>query len=206
MIEPPEAALHGLLLAAGASSRMGRLKQTMHHRGESLVRQAVTAATAVTGLPVTVVTGARAEQVELALTGSGARMIRNEEWPRGIGGSLALGIRALHDKAGAVLVLGCDQPDVSATDLEGLVDAWRVAPGRPAAARYAGVLGIPAIFPRAWFERLASLDGDRGARDLLRRGGADVTAVEMPNAVRDLDEQKDLETCRREQSGSGGRA
>lgn len=206
MPESPQAALHGLILAAGASRRMGRLKQTIRHRGESLVRQAVTAATAVTGLPVTVVTGAGAEQVELALRGSGARMIRNEEWPRGIGCSLALGIRALRDTAGAVLVLGCDQPDVTAADLERLGDAWRVAPGRPAAARYAGVLGIPAIFPRAWFDQLASLDGDRGARDLLRRGGADVTAVEMPNAARDLDEPKDLETCIRKQSGPGGRA
>jgi molybdenum cofactor cytidylyltransferase len=72
-----------------------------------------------------------------------------------------------------------------------LITAWRKRPGVPAAAHYSGGAGVPAILPRRLWHAARSLEGDVGARALLR-GMRELTIVEMPEAEVDVDTPEDL--------------
>src|SRR5690606_35256587 len=89
-----------------------------------------------------------------------------------------------------------DQPHVSRRALRRLIRAWRSRPGVPAAALYKGRAGVPAIVPRRFLRRLRRLQGDVGARALLR-GNASVTLVAMPEAAFDVDTEEDAGRLKR---------
>jgi CTP:molybdopterin cytidylyltransferase MocA len=186
-----EPGLAGLLLAAGASTRMGRSKAALPLDGVPLARRAVDALAAVCGGPLVVVTGADREPVELALRGTGVELVHNAQWREGIGRSLAAGLAALPPDATAVLVLPCDLPLVGASELLALAEAWRRRPEWPAAAAYAATLGVPAIIPAGLFAGLPT-SGETGAGPWLRARAERVSRVPMPAASRDLDSPADL--------------
>ncbi len=104
--------------------------------------------------------------------------------------SLRAGLAAVPRSAQAALVLLVDQPRVDAAALQRLVAAWRRRPALPAAARYAGNPGVPAVLPRRHWRAVRALRGDEGARALLR--DSPVTLVEMPEAALDVDTPADL--------------
>jgi len=91
-------------------------------------------------------------------------------------------------------VLLVDQPRVDAAALRRLVGAWRRRPGLPAAARYAGHAGVPAVLPRRHWRAVRALRGDEGARALLR--DRPVTLVELPEAAFDVDTPEDFRRLR----------
>jgi len=160
--------------------------------GIPLVRRTVLLIAEVCEGPVTVVTGADADQVEESLVGLDVLLTPNPEWREGLARSLAVGLRSLGPGCDAALVAPCDLPALSATDLARLTTSWRDAPDQPAAARYNGIIGVPAVLPARLFPAIATLTGDRGARDLLRRSEAPITTVEFPSAATDLDDGRDL--------------
>jgi molybdenum cofactor cytidylyltransferase len=123
--------------------------------------------------------------------GRAVRVAYNALWATGLASSLRAGLDALPRDARAALVMLVDQPNVDATSLRRLIDAWRTRPGVPAAARYAGRAAVPAILPRRLWSMLRTLDGDAGARTLLRDAPA-LTLVDMPEAELDVDTVKDL--------------
>ena len=184
---------HGVvLLAAGGSRRLGQAKQLLELAGETLVHRASRLALATEPADAVLVLGAHADAVLAGVATLALRPVRCADWERGMGASLRAGVAALSSDCHGALVLLCDQPDLDAAHLHALVQAWRRDPLRAAASAYAGVLGVPALLPRAWFDALSRLDGDRGARDLLRQRSADVNAVACAPLARDIDTPSDL--------------
>lgn len=188
----PSPTLRGLVLAAGASRRLGQPKQIVRVGGLPLVRRTVLLVAEVCGNPVTVVTGADAKRVTAGLHGLEVVLVENPGWPEGLASSLTVGLQSLQPAWDACLVTPCDLPALALRDLEELVHAWRRAPGRAAAAAYSGIIGAPAILPGHILPRLNAVSGDRGARDLLRSGDLPVTLVDFPSARQDLDDHDDL--------------
>lgn len=187
-----------VLLAAGGSQRLGRPKQLVRHRGRPLLLHALAAAReAMPGAPVVAVVGASALRVRAAILRAhrGTRIATNARWREGMATSLRVGIAAAPRNAHAALVLVVDQPYVGAAALSRLLRAWRRRPGVPAAARYAGRIGVPAVLPRRHWRALARLHGDHGARALLRASG-NMTVVDMPEAAFDVDTPADVEKLR----------
>lgn len=189
------AELHGVLLAAGGSSRLGRSKQLIAFRGEPLVRRGARLLLDLTSR-VTVVTGAEGGAVAAALSDLDVDLRRNARWREGIGGSIALAIRGLGADTNGALILLCDQYLVGGADLDRLLRAWRAAPGRIAASRWGERFGPPVIFPKHQFGELERLRGDLGARQLLVSHRATVNFVDLPNAAADVDDASDLERLR----------
>jgi molybdenum cofactor cytidylyltransferase len=180
-----------LVLAAGASRRLGRPKQLVRCAGEPLVRRITRLAATLNPLWLGVVVGARAGAVIAALAGSGAVIVPARRWREGMSASLRAGVRASPRGARLILVLSADQWRVTARDLARLV---RAAGRVPAAAAYAGHVGIPAVFPAHLRSPLLRLSGDRGARAVLAMGR--FAEVPMPAAAIDLDTPADLARLR----------
>ncbi len=190
MMAPPR---HGVvLLAAGGSRRLGQAKQLLELAGETFVHRAARLALATAPADAVLVLGAHADAVLAGEATLALRPVRCGDWERGMGASLRAGLAALSPNCSGALVLLCDQPDLHAGHLHALVQAWRRDPTRAAASAYAGVLGVPALLPRTWFSALDALDGDRGARDLLRQRAGDVHAVASAPLARDIDTPADL--------------
>lgn len=164
---------------------MGRSKQLMAWRGKSLVERTVALALSCAPAQVVVVVGADSARVIRQLDGQPVTVVENADWQNGQGGSVAAGAAALDDRL-AALVLLCDQPLLTAADLQRLTAAWRERPDRPAAAAdESGYLGAPALFPPDRLPALRGLRGESGARSLLH--GTDTTRVAMPAARYDVD-------------------
>jgi molybdenum cofactor cytidylyltransferase len=184
-----------VLLAAGASTRLGQPKQLLDWRGKSLVRHAAILAAEIAAAkalePVIVVTGAVSEEVQAELDGLAVRAVHNPAWGEGMASSIQVGLQALGAETGGVLLLLCDQPLITGEDLASLVNVWQNQPHCPAVARYADIIGVPAIVPAALFAELQNLQGDRGAAAWLRQYEG-VNCVDMPHAAVDIDVAGDL--------------
>lgn len=183
-----------VVLAAGGSSRLGTAKQLVRHRGRPLLRHAVDAAARATGRPPVVVVGADALRLRALLRRShrSCVVVANPRWRQGMAGSVRAALAAVPREARAVLFLLTDQPFVDAAVIRRLLHAWSVHPGRPAAAGYAGQVGVPAVIPRRLFRSLARLEGDQGARGVLAAAGR-LTVVDAPEAAHDVDLPEDLD-------------
>lgn len=184
--------VHILVLAAGASRRLGQPKQLVTLRGRPALHSVLATAVAVAGNAVTVVVGAHAAQLTYLLSHSPASSIVNAQWEEGIASSIRCGLASIPASADAVMVVLGDQVCVTADDLKRLLAAWKDQESVIAAASYAQGIGVPAIFPRAYFGELAQLRGDEGARKILQRNPDRVVRVPMPNAAVDLDTPEDL--------------
>ena len=187
--------LAAVVLAAGSSSRLGSPKQLVLYQGVPLVARAGRAALQAGANPVVVVLGSNAEAVRAALSGIPVILMVNPEWHRGIGTSVAMGVRTIIEQApdtDAVLFMVADQPLVGGRALERILDAWSRSGRTIAAAEYGDTIGVPAVFGRAHFEALCSLPPATGAGRLLREASARVRRVAMPEAAVDVDTQEDV--------------
>jgi molybdenum cofactor cytidylyltransferase len=184
--------LHVLVLAAGASTRLGQPKQLVKLGGRPALHIVVSNAVALAGNAVTVVVGANAREMTHLLAHSPASVIVNRSWEEGMSSSLRFGVASLPPGCDAVLVLLGDQVGVNADDLKRLAAAWKGEQSLIAAAVYDQHVGVPAIFPRLCFSELAELRGDHGARSVLERNSYRLVRVPMSNASVDLDTPEDL--------------
>jgi molybdenum cofactor cytidylyltransferase len=183
-----------LVLAAGSSSRLGQCKQLLQLRGETLIHRVARQALSCCPGSVICVLGAEHAAVAAAVEDLAVQTCLNQDWKSGMASSLRSGIAALPDTVAGVMVLVCDQHRIEAIDLKRLLTAWSA--DSIVAAFYGSALGVPAIFPRRLFGQLSELQGDQGARNLLRSGTEIPAAVEMPAAGFDLDTPADLPAFR----------
>lgn len=185
----------GLVLAAGRSTRMGHNKLLATLDDVPLVARAVDAALSAGLAPVCVVTGHESEAVVDCLRGRSLAFAHNPEFARGLGSSLAAGVRALGTNLDGVVVLLGDMPHVSSSHLLRLIEAFERA-GRRAICvpEHAGQRGNPVLWPAEHFAALMRLDGDTGGRGLLQQYAERVVKVSMPDraVLEDVDSPEEL--------------
>jgi CTP:molybdopterin cytidylyltransferase MocA len=179
-----------VVLAAGASKRLGEPKQLVMVGGEALLERAVRVAREAGCSPVVVVVGAYYAQVLANSVLGDVVPVINDKWQEGMASSIRLGVGTLEfvakDAEGALLMT-CDQPAVTVKHLSRLMQRAEVR-----SSRYAGKNGVPAFFPKKYFDSLMELKGDAGARELL----ATARCEELENGELDVDTFEDLEKAR----------
>ena len=187
-----------ILLAAGASRRLGEPKQLIRFQGETLLERNIRLALEAGCARVMVVLGGHAGQI---LSEVGARLARNSEveihlhpgWEQGMASSLHAGVRRCQQLGwtSGVMLMVCDQPYLTAAHLRSLLEAFaNYAGGRTIASQYGGILGVPVIFPQSEMGRLLELTGDQGARRLLQTI-ADPVSIVCDGGEFDVDEPED---------------
>ena len=187
-----------VILAAGASSRMGRPKQLLEYNGLTLVRRAALAARDAGCDPVVVVTGADAEELEKELRELNLQEANNPAWESGMGSSIRAGIQAVkaNDKITAVVLMLCDQPFVTSNVLSALIAAHRKTGREIVASSYGGTIGVPALFGKAFFTELLRLEGEAGAKQVIQRDLTQVHLLPFPQGEIDIDTPADFARLR----------
>jgi CTP:molybdopterin cytidylyltransferase MocA len=175
------------ILAAGASRRLGRPKQLLPYRDTTLLRAVAVEVCAAACDHVIVIVGAYASAVSANVAGLPLSVVRNIHWREGVASSIrraiSWAVRAEYD--GLALIV-CDQPRLTRAHLDRLIALHRVT-GRPAASRYDGIVGVPAVFGAHEFAALATLTGDVGARRLLASSA--VATIDWPDGIFDIDSE-----------------
>jgi CTP:molybdopterin cytidylyltransferase MocA/xanthine/CO dehydrogenase XdhC/CoxF family maturation factor len=194
---PKSARIAGIVLAAGASSRMGHNKLIAVLDTKPMVRHVVDAARTALLDPIIVVTGHDAPAVRAALADAGVGFVQNDAFADGLSTSLRAGIGAVpEDCSGAVVLLG-DMPGVDPHLIDQLRAAFQPAQGRAICVATAhGERGHPVLWARQFFAEIAELKGDTGARSLMSIHADQVREVEGGNdsPLADIDTPQDLAT------------
>jgi molybdenum cofactor cytidylyltransferase len=160
-----------VILAAGASRRLGMPKQLLQYKGQSLLIRAVYAALEASPYRLIVICGAHEREVTGEMDIVGVEIIRNIEWQEGIASSIRCSMTELmkDTNAGGVLFMVCDQPHVSSALLASMMQTQQHTGMPIVACSYGGGLGIPALFHKKFFTELAALTGDAGAKNIIRK-------------------------------------
>ncbi len=157
--------------------------------GVPLVRRSVATAKDSRAYRVLVVLGHDGDHIRGALDGLGVETLENPSFAEGMSTSLRLGFEAMSPYADGVLVMLADQPALEPAHLDALIGAFAAeGPGSIVVATGGGERGNPVVLSSRFASAIASIRGDRGARDLIAANGALVREVEIgPAALTDVD-------------------
>lgn len=205
---PRRPVIAAIVLAAGQSRRMaGRDKLLETVGGRTLLRRTVQAAIASAADRVLVVLREDDDLRRATLTGLAAAIETNPRAAEGMGTSLAAGIRALGPEVDGALILMADMPEITSADIGRLIAGFDPAEGRAIvrATSAGGEPGHPVLFGRRFFEVLAALEGDQGARQVVRENAEFVVDLALPGraALTDLDTPDAWAQWRTAQEASG---
>ena len=176
-----------VVLAAGASTRLGRPKQLVQLEGSTLLERSVAAAVQGGCAPVVVVVPP-ALAVPLL---PGVQLVVNGARGEGVASSVRMAIEVLaKTPVDAAVLLVCDQPFVGPEQVRALRREAERCTEQIVASGYAGVQGVPALFKHAVFPKLLSLRGDRGAGQLFAH--VPTETVNFPAGSWDIDTPSDL--------------
>ncbi len=196
--------IEALLLAAGESKRFEGNKQLAIINKKPMLAHTLTMLVQSKFDVITVVLGANANTIKVALdqvnmnlantneVHSNIHSIIAENWQKGMGASIAAGVKNLAHEITHVFIGLNDQVEIRAEQCNLMIAESQKYPDKIVAAFYNGKVGAPAIFPRAHFAGLALLNDDKGARDILRSNMANIIRLDLPEGAKDIDTKTDL--------------
>lgn len=183
-----------LVLASGQGSRFDGIKQLAEIEGQSMIVR-VAMQQADLAHSVVIVLGAHADAIAKHLSGEEAHVVVNKNWEQGMSSSIACGVEYISHsmpETEFILITLADQPFISSGKFQALMDSAMMHPDSIVASAYANTIGVPAVFPKIYWDELQALDGDKGARFLIRNSPSLIT-VDIPEAARDIDTADDLD-------------
>jgi len=184
-----------ILLAAGASARLGEPKQLLRFQGETLLRRSLKTALTVSNR-VIVTLGSQIEILRKEIEDLPVVIVENKNWETGMSGSIKVGLKKFLDDADqlkAVIVMVCDQPFVNEDLLEKIITKFQKTHSPIVACEYQNALGVPALFRKNLFPELLALDAQTGAKQLIKKYHALAAAISFPEGAFDIDTPADYE-------------
>lgn len=182
-----------IVLAAGGSLRLGQPKQLLTRDGEALVRVSTRLALASGAARVLVIAGAHADAIHACVEDLPVELLLNAQWQEGLASSLRIAACALALHEAGTLILGCDQPRLQGSHVQGLLSLATAATSRCAVTRYGEQPGMPVVLSPSILRTAHSLRGDRGFREVLDALPRDGLGwLDAPALADDLDTRADV--------------
>lgn len=184
-----------VLLAAGASTRLGEPKQLLHFQGETLLRRTAKIALTLTNR-IVVMLGANIEILRNEIEDLPVQIAENKNWKTGMSGSIKAGLEKLladREELRAVILLVCDQPFVNENLLREIIEEFEQRDSLIVACEYQNTLGVPALFSAKLFPELLALDSRKGAKQLIKKYQTQTAIVSFPKGAIDIDTPTDYE-------------
>jgi molybdenum cofactor cytidylyltransferase len=185
-----------IILAAGASTRLGRSKQTLQYKGHSLLNHTIKAAVDSGIGSVVVVIGANEQEVCTNIENEPVVVVFNKNFNEGIASSIRTGLSyviELDQSCENVILMVCDQPHVDGSVLRRLVDTKFSTNKRIVACSYSDTIGVPALFDKELFPELLSLEGEEGGKKVLLKYRDSVATIPFPSGEIDIDTAADYD-------------
>lgn len=180
-----------VILAAGASTRFGSPKQIAKIGTQSLVEHVQMELLNSSADKVAIVLGSNREVVQQQVLPNVSVLV-NEQWEEGIAASVRCAAAcATSQKASHLLLLVCDQPHVSACLIDRILSLSKFDPEKIVACHYGETVGVPALFPKQYFNSLLALKGDTGAKSVIKQAEG-VQLVDFPEGSTDIDRPADM--------------
>ncbi len=184
-----------ILLAVGASARLGEPKQLLRFRGETLLRRSAKIVLAASNR-VIVTLGSQIEILRKEIEDLSVVIVENKNWETGMSSSIKVGLKKFlddADKMKAIIVMVCDQPFVNENLLEKIITKFQETDLPIVACEYQNALGVPALFHKNLFPELLALDAQTGAKQLIKKYQAQTAAISFPEGTFDIDTPADYE-------------
>jgi len=180
-----------LILSAGHSTRMGTTKQLLSIGSKTLLGLCIENAIQSNANKTYGVLGANAKTIKDSIAHYNLEIIINSNYNNGLSSSIVAGIQHIINKNyDAVLITLGDQPMVDAQYLNTLIFSSEKSPTQIIASQYNEALGVPAIFPKNYFNHLLQLKGDKGAKQLLTKLKSQTIAIKSTKLI-DIDTKQD---------------
>ena len=179
-----------VILAAGASTRMGTPKQLLRYQEHSLLRHTIEVAIASVCRPIIVVLGAYAQLIQPEISQLPVQIVENLQWNQGMSSSIRVGIQELktyYPEVKAVIVTLCDQPFISTEIINQLAITYHSTNQPIIACEYAETLGVPALFSDRLFWELVTLQNGEGAKQVIKKHSQEVFGISFPEGATDID-------------------
>lgn len=193
---PHQGQVAAVILAAGASTRMGTPKQLLLWQGKSLLRSITETAIAANCHPIIVVVGAYSTEVQSEICSLPVQVVNNPEWQMGMGSSISTGVQALLQQnivIDATILLLCDQPLVSMQTIQQMRSIYETTDRPIVASTYENTVGVPALFQAKLFPELINLHPSAGAKIIIQRHLDSVAIFDFPPGAIDLDSPQDYQ-------------
>lgn len=187
-----------LILAAGASTRMGTPKQLLIWEDSTLLKNAIKQSTALVSEDTYVVLGANFEVLKNHIEGCSAHIIQHSHWASGLGSSIACGVKQLmHGNYNRVLIMLADQPLITSTYLRQLLHVSTTSNQTIIASQFNHILSVPAVFDKKHFTELTHLNADYGAKKLFYKHRKALKKIILAqNILKDIDTPEDYASLR----------
>jgi len=188
-----------LILAAGESKRLGQPKQLLDIQGDTLIERTIKEVSKTTCQPIIIVLGAYATPIQKAIQDYDITILHNAAWQEGMGSSLRLGMQFItqnHPKATQVICLVSDQPFLTAAHLEALRSTALQSNASIITTGYNGKQGVPALFKKEVYKELLKVEGDKGARVVIRKDASRVVSIQNEQLGIDIDTMEDYRSLR----------
>ena len=184
-----------VILAAGASKRMGKPKQLLKWGEGTLICHSIKIASEVNPKNIYIVLGAHFEFIKNNIETSNVTILNNIHWEKGLGTSIACAVEHLQNSKSnvdGVLITLCDQPLITSDFLKLLVSKFQSGKNQIIATSYGNEKpGVPALFDKIYFNELMALSDDQGAKAILKKYENQVVSVLPPEKNVDLDTKED---------------
>ena len=187
-----------VVLAAGASTRMGTAKQLLQIDGRPLVQHVLDNVQRSRVGEIILVLGHSAEVIQRELKLEGAKVVLNENFLQGMGTSLKSGLAAVNSEVQAALIILADQPFVRPETLDQLIAEHERTRAQIVIPTYRGFRGNPVLLDRSVFPEVMGLSGDIGCRAIFGEHQDGIVKLEVGDVgiLLDIDQKSDYESFR----------
>lgn len=184
-----------LVLAAGESSRMKRIKQLEKINNQTLLDITLEKVKKVFFKNIFCVVGANADKIKAEIITKNIQFIDNPNFRNGLSTSIISGINYFNEHKlnfDGLFILLADQPAIETRYLRSMLDLFQENETKIIASNYGNKLGVPAIFSKKYFSELLLISGDKGAKEFIHQRKNEVIAPKLTTIFFDIDTQEDL--------------